>query len=112
MINRMEVCVIFDHMVNGHQHLARNGDDRFLVAAALFQRLIFLIEIRILFCAFDSGKGTLHKQRFEVMPAIPNPCGFLLIGACVVCGREPGLGSKAGAVPPDRHVGTDFSENV
>lgn len=80
MVNGKEVCVIPDHVIDGYKHLSCNGDDSLLVATALFQRLIFIIKIGILFCAFDSGKSALHKQGFEIMPAISDLCGFLLIG--------------------------------
>ena len=94
MVNREEVCVIPDHVVDGHEHFPRYGDDGLLVAPALFQRLVFVVEVRILFRAFCSCKGTLHQERFQVMSAVPCPCGLLLSCACIVCGGEACSGGE------------------
>lgn len=89
MVNGKEVCVIPDHVIDGHKHLPCDGNDCLLMAAALFQRLVFVIKVGFLLCALDSGKGTLHEQGLEVMPAIPNLCGFLLLALSLFAGERP-----------------------
>lgn len=56
-VDRKEVCVILDHILNGCKHLPHNYDDRLLAAAALFQRLILLIEIRSFFVLLTAARA-------------------------------------------------------
>lgn len=86
MINRKEICVIPDHVVDGHKHLPCYGDNGLFVAPTFFQRFVFQMEVWIFLRALCGGKRTLHKQRLEVMPSISHLGGFLLSRACIVCG--------------------------
>ena len=79
---------------------------------AFFQCLIFVVKVRILFRALYSGKGALYEERLEVVSSVPCLCGFLLVGAFIVCRREPCPGGKGGDVPPDGHIRPYLTEDI
>lgn len=47
MINREKVRIIPYHMINSHKDLPRYGNDGLFVVLTLFQRFVFIIEVRI-----------------------------------------------------------------
>lgn len=65
MIYRAEVCVVPDHMVDGYKHLPGNGDDGLFVAATLFQRLVFITEIRAFFVLFIAAGAHCTSSGFK-----------------------------------------------
>ena len=62
IVNRCKVFIIPYHVVDCHKHFPCDGNDGLFMAPAFFERQIFIIEIGMLFSAFDGGEGTLHHE--------------------------------------------------
>lgn len=53
--------VFLEYVVDGGQQHSGDGDNRFLVASALFQILITVKDFQVFLLRFNGGKGTLYK---------------------------------------------------
>ena len=81
--------VFLEHVVDGGQQHSGNGDNRFLVASALFQILITVKDFWVFLLRFNGGKGALYEQRLDVGPSAADPGGFFFPALSLFCGVSP-----------------------
>lgn len=70
-------------MVNVGKHYPGNSNDRFFLASALGEMLIFDYKIRF-FPAFYSNKGTLNEQWLQILFCPGASGGFFLVGTLII----------------------------
>ena len=85
--------IFLEHIVDGRQQHSCNGNDRFLVSTALFEREIAVTDFRKLFC-LDGGQSALNEQRLDVRPSSTDSGGLFLPGALVILRCKPSPGAE------------------
>ena len=104
--------VFLEHVVDGGQQHSGDGDNRFLVASALFQILITVKDFRVFLLRFNGGKGTLYKQRLDVGPSAADSGSFFLPGTLIVLRRKPSPGAKMLRGGKHGHIHANFRDNA
>lgn len=79
--------VLPQNVENGSEQHSSDGNDRFLVTPALFNRKIPTADFRVALFA-NRTKSTLNKQRLNVSTCPADTSGFLLSGAFVILRRK------------------------
>lgn len=81
--------ILFENVVNGSEQHSCDGNDRFLVTSALFNRKIPIANFWVALRA-NGIKSTLNKQRLDVSTCVADTSGFLLSGTLIVLRRKTG----------------------
>ena len=84
---RIVWLILFKNVVNGGQQHSGNGDDRFLVTSAFFNRKIPIADFGVAF-GTNGTKSALNKQRLDVSPRTTDASGFLLSRTLIVLRRK------------------------
>ncbi len=100
---------VFEHAVDGPQHLVGGGDRGAAVAAADLQVAVIAVELTVL--GSGGGQGTLDEDAAQVRVAAAGASGAAFTGTFVVAGTQAGPGGALIGGGKHAHVGPEFDEN-